>query len=146
MPNTQFAKRWCKLKTMSTVDIIVAVTVHFIVPLAGLLAYVGLVRRMKMEHVNDAPIIELFLIFATYGGLLLVVLTDLLWKWSAMASLGMFYLILGGPFIMGFIAYKNRNRITESKYHMWAYQSGLLYIPILALAVVISAVFTYIKI
>lgn len=127
---------------MSTADIIIAVTVHFIVPLAGLLAYLGLVRRIKKEQVNDAPIRDLFLIFATYGGLLLVVLTSLLWKWSAMASLGTFYLLLGGPFIMGYIAYKNRNRITESKYHMWTYKSGLLYIPILALAFMISAAFS----
>lgn len=124
---------------MTTTDIIIAVTVHFIVPLAGLVAYVGLVKKIRKEHVHDAPVAELFVIFATYGGLLLVLLTSLLWEWSAMASLGTFYLILVGPFVMGYIAYKNRNRVTESTYHRWTYLSGLLYLPLSALAFLIVA-------
>ncbi len=126
---------------MSTVDTIIAVLIHLVVPLAGLLTYMGLVRRIKKENVVDPPVLDLFLIFATYGGLLLVVLTSLMWKWSALASLGTFYLILVGPIFMGYIAYKNRNRIMESKYHMWTYKSGLLYFPCLALGFILSAAF-----
>ena len=127
---------------MVTADIILAIIIHLIVPLVGLLAYVGLVRKIRKEHVKDAPVIDLFLVFATYGGLLLVVLTSMLWQWSAMASLGTFYLILVGPVVMAYIAYKNRNKITESKYHMWTYKSGILYFPFLALGFLVSAAFS----
>lgn len=126
---------------MSTIEITIAVLIHLIVPLFGLLAYVGLVRRMKKENVFDPPVKDLFLVFVTYGGLLTVVLTSLMWKWSALASLGSFYLIFVGPIFMGYIAYKNRNRIIESKYHMWTYKIGILYFPFLVLGFILSAAF-----
>lgn len=85
---------------------------------------------MKKQDIPNAPTAELFIIFSTYGGLLLVVLTTLFWLWSGMASLGVFYLILAAPIIMGIIAYRHRKTRTISKYHNWTYISGLLYFVI----------------
>ena len=85
---------------------------------------------MKSENIQNAPTVELFIIFSTYGGLLLVTLTTLFWQWSAMASLGASYLIIGAPIAMGIIAYRHRNTTTISKYHKWTYLSGLLYFVI----------------
>jgi len=62
---------------------------------------------MKKDNIQNKPEVELFMIFATYGGLLLVILTELFWKWSGMASLGTFYLILGAPIVMGLIFYRH---------------------------------------
>jgi hypothetical protein len=112
---------------MTTTEIIIAITIHLVIPLTGLLFYLGLIRRMKREKTNNPPTIDLFLTFATYGGLLLVTLTTLFWKWSGMASIGTFYLIIGAPIIMGIVAYRNYKNRHLSKYHLRTYKSGLLY-------------------
>jgi hypothetical protein len=112
---------------MTTKEIIIAFTIHLIIPLMGLLSFLQLKHKMKRENIQNAPTTELFIIFATYGGLLLIVLTALFWQWSGMASLGLFYLILGAPIAMGFIAYTQREQKTISTLHNWVYNSSLLY-------------------
>lgn len=112
---------------MTIKEIITALVIHLILPLTGLICFLRLMKRIKDENIINAPTTELFLVFSTYGGLLLVVLTTLFWQWSGMASLGTFYLILIAPFVMGFIAYRHRQTKSISKYHNWTYQSGLLY-------------------
>lgn len=115
---------------MTLKDIIIALIIHLIIPLAGLLYFWQLKNKMENENIKDAPKAELFIIFATYGGMLLVALTTLFWKWSGLASLGTFYLIIVAPIVMGFIAYRNRKTKGMSKYHNWTYKSGLLYFAI----------------
>ena len=122
---------------MTIKEIIIALTIHLLLPLIGLFYFIRLRTRMKKEEIQNAPIIELFIIFATYGGLLLVVLTTLLWKWSGMASLGSFYLILVAPIAMGIIAYRHRKTKKDSKYHKWTYLSGILYFIITPLVILI---------
>ena len=112
---------------MTSLEILTAIIIHLLVPFVGLLSFIFLIRKIKMEKINNPPIIDFFLIFATYGGLLLVMLTTFFWKWSGMASLGAFYLILGGPIVMGAIAYRNYKNKGLSKYHMLAYKAGLFY-------------------
>ncbi len=115
---------------MTIAEIIIALTIHLLLPLIGLFNFIQLKTKMKKKEIQNAPIIELFIIFATYGGLLLVTLTALIWKWSGMASLGTFYLILGAPVAMGVIAYRNRKTKKDTKYHKWTYLSGILYFAI----------------
>ncbi len=115
---------------MTILDIIIALAIHLLLPLIGLIYFIRLRVRMKNEEIQNAPIIELFVIFATYGGLLLVTLTALIWKWSGMASLGTFYLILGAPIAMGIISYRHRKTKKDSKYHNWSYLLGILYYAI----------------
>lgn len=122
---------------MTIAEIIIALTIHLFLPLIGLFYFIRLRAKMKKEEIQNAPIIELFIIFATYGGLLLVILTTLLWKWSGMASLGSFYLILGAPIAMGIIAYRHRKSKKDSKYHKWTYLSGILYFIITPLVILI---------
>ena len=121
---------------MTATEIIIALTIHFVIPFIGLLFFLKLERQMRRENIQNRPTIELFIIFATYGGLVLVILTDLFWYWSGMASLGVFYLILAAPIVMGVIAYRNRHTKTISKYHKWTYLLGLAYtiiMPILTI-------------
>jgi fatty acid desaturase len=122
---------------MTTKEIIIAFTIHLIIPLVGLLLFLKLKHKMKRENIENPPTIEFFVIFATYGGLLLVALTTLFWQWSGMASLGLFYLIIGAPIAMGFIAYKQRQKKTISKFHSCTYNSGLLYFIISPLTIFI---------
>jgi len=122
---------------MTIIETITGIIINLIIPMAGLLTYIGIIRKIKKERINNPPIIDLFLIFATYGGFLLVILTDLFWEWSAMASLGAFYLFIGGPIVMGIIAYRNYKIRHISQHHKWSYLCGLIYcimIPIIVLA------------
>jgi membrane protein insertase Oxa1/YidC/SpoIIIJ len=109
------------------IEILTAIFIHLVVPLIGLGLFIKLRNRMTKEEINNPPTIELFIIFATYGGLLLVTLTSLFWTWSGLASLGTFYLILGAPLIMGIIAYRNYKLRRDSKYRDWTFKSGILY-------------------
>jgi FtsH-binding integral membrane protein len=97
-------------------EILIVISIYLIVPIAGLGLFLRLTRKMAKEEIPNPPKVELFVIFATYGGLLLVTLTSLFWKWSGLASLGAFYFITGAPVTMGLIAYRNYNRRHESKY------------------------------
>ena len=124
---------------MTTKEVIIFITIHLVIPLLGLLYFLHLRKRMNSNNVLNAPTIELFLIFATYGGLLLLTLTTLFWKWSGMATLGAFYLILGGPIIMGIIAYRHRQTKTISKYHKLTYLFGLSYFVVAPLTLLFLA-------
>lgn len=102
-------------------------TIYIIIPLMGLLSYLNLIRKMNREHVVQPPTLGLFFLFVNYGGLLLVILTSLFWKWSAMASLGSFYLITVAPVVVGIIAYRNYKLRLQSTYHKWAFRSAVSY-------------------
>ncbi len=113
---------------MTWLEVIIALTIHLLIPLTGLSIFFFLTRKIRLDGIVEPTlIISLFFLFATYGGLLLVVLTTLFWFWSGMASLGTFYLILGAPMVMGVIAYLNFRRRQLSIYHNWTYKFGLLY-------------------
>lgn len=112
---------------MTINEVIIALVIHLIIPLIGLVCFLLLMKQIKDKNIPKAPTVSLFLIFSTYGGLLLVILTDLFWKWSGMASIGTFYLIFVAPIVMGAIAFQYRLKRTISKYHNCIYLSSLLY-------------------
>lgn len=122
---------------MKIIEIIIVIIIHLAIPLTGLLSFRRIVRKMKSQDVTDPPTIDLFLVFATYGALLLLVLTILFWKWSGMTSLGAFYLILGAPVVMGIIAIRNYKKKEFSTYHLWTYKAGLLYYAIATATIVL---------
>ena len=122
---------------MTLKEIIIALIIHFIIPLIGLISYKKLTKRMKSENLSKSSNLELFIIFFTYGGLLLVVLTSLFWKWSGMSSLGFLYLILIAPFLMGMIAYKNIKMKGNSIYYNYIHKVALFYFLIAPLTFLI---------
>ena len=115
---------------MTLIETIIAIVTYFIIPLFGVMLYQKIDKKMKIEKIPKAPTNELFLIFSTYGILLLISLISLFLKWSGMDSIGTFYLILIAPIVMGIIAYRQRHTKTISKYHRWTYTSSLLYFAI----------------
>jgi hypothetical protein len=117
---------------MTIKEIIIAVIIHLIIPIFGLIIFLKLAAKMKSEMIYP-PILEFFIIFATYGGLLLVMLTSIFWKWSGLASLGTFYLILAAPILLSFIAYQQFKKRRISKYHDWAFKICALYFVIVPL-------------
>lgn len=80
---------------------------------------------MKREDIQSPPILAFFVLFATCGGWLVVLLTDLFWKWSGMASLGFFYLTLIAPFVTAGFALGLRKRRGLSPYHKTAYIASI---------------------
>ena len=121
---------------MTTIEVIIALTIHFFIPLTGLIYFLRLRKQMKKENIQSVPIVELFIIFVTYGGVILIVLTGLFWYWSGIASLGTFYLTLVAPIVMGIVAYHNRHTKAISKYHKWIHILGIAYaviVPIITI-------------
>ena len=85
---------------MSLLEIITAVLIHLLVPVVGLVAYVILCKRLLVTGASPIFLAQLFLLFVCYGGVLLVLLTNLFWYWSGMASLGILFLISVAPVLL----------------------------------------------
>lgn len=126
---------------MSIEEIIIATLIYFIIPFIGVFMYSKLIRKMNFEKIVKPPKIDLFLIFLNYGGLLLIILTSLLWKWSGLASLGAFYLILIAPILMLITAYRNYKNKELSKYHLIIFRLSLLFFTIVPLGIYITTLF-----
>src|SRR4051794_40238202 len=93
----------------------VGLLINLAIPLAGLVAYTWLWKRMDVEDPNPVVV---FLLFAHYGGWLVVILTIFFWYWSGLATLGLWYLATIGTIvtlILTVITFKERRR---GKYHL----------------------------
>lgn len=121
---------------------VVAILIHLVVPGAGLAAYGRIVRRMQAEAVPHAPVASLFVIFACYGGWLLVLLTSLAWYWSGMASLGVGFLVVLAPFIMVALAFRLGREAHLSRYHRAAFHAAAAYVPVVVFVVGATLVLT----
>jgi len=106
---------------------VAAVGIHLLVLLLGMIVFALLCRRMRRTHIPSPPFVSYFILFATFGGWLMVCLTALFWNWSGMASLGVFSLILVAPFVTAGVAFSLRNRRTLSAFHRSAYVASLAY-------------------
>lgn len=119
------------MNELNTSELLIALFIHFVLPLLGLIYYIYILKRMKIENIKNPPDIALFLIFMNYGGLLIVILTICLWYWSLMASIGSLYILLISPIIMLGISIYYLKSFKLSKYHKITFYSALFYIPIL---------------
>jgi hypothetical protein len=122
---------------MPVSKVIAGITVNILVPLLGVVVFVLLCRRMKRTHIQSPPFLYYFILFATYGGWLMVLLTALFWEWSGMASLGVLYLVLIAPFVTAGIALGLRSSYTFSAFHRVAYIASIVYSGLMALTIVV---------
>ena len=108
-------------------EILKPLLIYLVVPAVGLLVFMWLKDDMYEKEIEDPPIASLFIIFATYGGWLIVVLTLIFWYASGMALLGVAYLMFLAP--LAAWLYPKRDL---SPYHSWAFfmSAGYLIIPI----------------
>src|SRR5262245_36954777 len=116
---------------MTFMEITVAILIHFVVPASGLGLYWRLRDRMIVAGIPEPPIAPFFILFATYGGWLLVGLTFLLWYWSGMATLGLAYLIFIAPILMLALAVRLYKRRNMSSFHFGAFAASAVYVPFL---------------
>ena len=112
-------------------ELLKAVLIHIVLPLAGLVLYLAVVWRMLDKQIDEPPVIMFFMIFATWGSLLVLILTRFFWYWSGMATLGFAYLILVAPIIMLIIAIASYLKRGVSGFHRAALVASASYIPII---------------
>ncbi|MBN2165604.1 MAG: hypothetical protein JW717_04955 [Marinilabiliaceae bacterium] len=98
---------------------------------------------MRRLHGEKAPIIELFVSFFTFGGLLTAILTEIFWEWSGLASLGSFYLVFIAPFIMAYIGFRVRKLKKQSGYFKWIFYSSLSYAIIIPLTIIVIGIMNF---
>jgi hypothetical protein len=115
------------------------VLVHLVVPLAGLLTFLWLRNKMREAQIERPPVIPLFIIFATYGGWLMIALTLLFWYWSGMALLGSMYLIFIAPLVMAALAIMMCRQRRLSRYHFGLFVASGIY-PCIAVALILFEV------
>ena len=117
-------------------EIVKALLIHLVVPAVGLQWFLWLRDDMRAEQVENPPIIPFFIIFATYGGLLLVILTTLFWYWSGMASLGLAYLLFLAPVVMLILAWRLYPQRKLSRFHKAAFVASICYVGVAACFIV----------
>ena len=114
----------------------VPILIYLVIPILGLLLYQQVCTVMDRRKVREAPRVVLAILFATYGGWLLVLLTSWLWYWSGLASLGLLYLVVVAPVLsVGFGLYLYPKR-KASAFHSAAFLASAGY-AIVPIAVVI---------
>ena len=111
---------------MSFSDIFAAALIHLVAPAVGLALYLWLCVRMR-RATPEPPYLTYLFLFAAGGGWLLIVLTELFWRWSGMASVGTFFLLLISPFIATAFAFFMHSERRTSRFHLWAVRLCLGY-------------------
>jgi len=109
------------------------ILINFVVPSAGIVLFLELRQKMLAANVEEPPSKALFVLFATYGGWLVVILTSLFGYWSGMATLGFAYLMLFAPLLMPAIAIAFFGRRVLSVYHRAVFWLSAAYVPWLIL-------------
>jgi len=128
---------------MTVRSLYIPILIYILVPIFGIIYYIILNGRMRKLHGEKAPIIELFVSFFTYGGLLTAILTEVFWEWSGLASLGSFYLVFIAPFIMAYIGFRVRNLKKQSNYFKWIFYSSVSYAIIIPLTIIIIGIMNF---
>ena len=113
--------------------VIAAVGGNLVVPLLGVVVFGLLCRWMCRARVPSPPFLSYFILFATFGGWLVVLLTALFWEWSGMASLGVFFLALVTPFVTAALAWSLRRRRALSSFHRSAFIASIGYSSVMIL-------------
>lgn len=111
--------------------VILAIVIHFIVPVTGLKLYLFVCQRMKDSNIEYPPFIPFFILFFTYGTFTLIVLTLCFWYWSGAASLGAAYLMLLAPILMFLLVIILFPKRKLSRYHYSAFIASAGYVVLI---------------
>ena len=125
---------------MTIGQIATAALIYIALPLAGLCWFILLCRNMHRNRVPDPPVLPLLILICSYGGLLMMLLTALFWEWSGMATLGLGYLVIVAPVLMGVAAYQLKPRQAVSPIYRRMYRSALAYYFALPIIGIITAI------
>lgn len=112
---------------------------HILIPTLGLFGFMLLVQHIRSQNIPEPPLIPLFTLFVLFGGLLQVIFTELFWKWSGMASIGLTFLVTAGPVLALVLFFRGRKISHRSKYHRSIPLLSLAYLFAIAALIVISS-------
>jgi hypothetical protein len=112
---------------MTTYEIIIATFIYFATPIIGMLYFVHLRDKMIKAQIKNPPVIELLLVLAIYGILLILILTALFWEWSGFASLGVIFIVFVAPILMAFISVRLQMEKSSTNYHLALQRAALYY-------------------
>jgi hypothetical protein len=122
--------------TFAEYQIYVPVGIYLLVPALGVAFYIYLRQYVISEVTDRVTLLKLKILFMTYGGLLLLVLTTLFWQWSGMASLGTAYLVLGAPVLMSYFALSMSRKPQLSRCERWIFNASLSYLAVMLITVI----------
>ena len=86
-------------------------------PIAGVVAYIRLIRKMRREQITAIPKFSLFMLFLICGTLLMEILLGISGMWSGASTAGFIFLLFVAPALCGMIAWRHRHHSEISKYH-----------------------------
>lgn len=91
-------------------ETLIPISIYILVPILGLVLFLYTNKNLKPEEKKELYTLKLLIVFGCLGGLVLLLLTALFWKWSGLASIGSVFLILAAPILMALIAYDSLKR------------------------------------
>ncbi|MCD7712893.1 MAG: hypothetical protein LUJ25_09400 [Firmicutes bacterium] len=116
------------METLYLIMDILVFLLFFAIPIAGVVFYFRLLRKMRKEQVERPPRGALFLLFAIYGCLVMEIFMGFCWYWSGMASLGILFLAIFAPVVCGVIALRYRHNTGLSVYHRAVFRMAVGYL------------------
>lgn len=72
-------------------------------PIAGVVAYIRLIRKMRREQITAIPKFSLFMLFLICGTLLMEILLGISGMWSGASTAGFIFLLFVAPALCGMI-------------------------------------------
>ena len=117
--------------------VVVGLLIHLAVPATGLAIYLYLCGRMRFKEIKNPPYAPLFILFFSFGGWLMVLLTILFWLPSGAMYLGGGYLLLLAPVLMLVLIVSLYEGRTLSKYHLYSYRASIAYEVMLGILILL---------
>ena len=97
-------------------------------PIAGVVAYIRLIRKMRRRADNCHSEILLIHAFLICGTLLMEILLGISGMWSGASTARFIFLLFVAPALCGMIAWRHRHHSEISKYHCTILHAALGYL------------------
>lgn len=115
------------LVQMTESELLIPTLIYLALPISGLFLFGLLVLKMYNQKISNKPIAELFIVFLSYGGLLIFLLSFLFWHWSTLALIRLLYLVFIAPILHIIIIIYLRKEVKNSVFHKWIYRCLISY-------------------
>ena len=116
-------------------ETIIPILIYILVPTLGLALFLFTNKTLKPDEKKEFFSFKLLIVFGCLGGLTLLLLTSLFWKWSGLATLGSIFLILIAPILLAIIAFdsfkKRKNKAEKTVFNLSI--SYFIFLPLVLL-------------
>ncbi|WP_028887423.1 hypothetical protein [Tenacibaculum ovolyticum] len=98
-------------------------------------------KKIEITKETQSTRKQISFIYFCYISVLLLIITSILNLWTALTSLGAFFLFLICPFLTGIIAYKNYKKTQSSKTHKKLFYLAFFYSMGIFITIIIAKIF-----